>query len=70
MSQIIAGLYKIDKKIGAGGGGVVYLGHHIRLDKKIVLKADKRKLSVGKETLRREVDLLIFAEIHKVSTKI
>lgn len=58
MSQIVAGLYEIDKQIGAGGGGVVYLGHHIRLDKKIVLKADKRKLSVGKEILRREVDLL------------
>ena len=58
MPQIIAGLYEIEKKIGAGGGGIVYLGRHIRLDKPVVLKADKRTLSVGTETLRREVDLL------------
>ena len=58
MPQIIAGLYELRTQIGAGGGGVVYLGRHIRLDKDIVLKADKRSLSVGTETLRREVDML------------
>jgi len=58
MSQIIAGIYEIEKEIGSGGGGVVYLGRHIRLDKPVVLKADKRSLSVGEETLRREVDML------------
>lgn len=58
MAVIIADIYEINQKIGAGGGGIVFLGRHIRLDKKIVLKADKRKLSVGKEKLRREVDLL------------
>lgn len=49
MSQVIAGIYELKEKIGAGGGGVVYLGEHIRLRKPIVLKADKRKLSVGEE---------------------
>lgn len=58
MSLIIAGLYEINKQIGAGGGGVVYLGTHLRLGKSVVLKADKRSLSAGEETLRREVDLL------------
>lgn len=58
MSQIIAGIYEIQEKIGAGGGGVVYLGRHTRLDKKVVLKADKRTLSTGTEALRREVDML------------
>lgn len=58
MSQVIAGIYEIQQKIGAGGGGIVYLGEHIRLHKRIVLKADKRKLSTGEEALRREVDLL------------
>ncbi len=58
MATVIAGLYEIGEEIGAGGGGVVYLGRHIRLDKKIVLKADKRKLSTAPEKLRREVDLL------------
>lgn len=58
MPQVIAGTYELKEKIGAGGGGVVYLGRHIRLDKPVVLKADKRTLSIGTETLRREVDLL------------
>lgn len=58
MTQIIAGLYEIQNQIGAGGGGIVYLGRHIRLDKQIVLKADKRKLSADTETLRREADML------------
>lgn len=58
MPQVIAGVYELEKKIGAGGGGVVYLGRHMRLDKPVVLKADKRTLSIGTETLRREVDLL------------
>ena len=58
MTQLIAGLYEIQNKIGAGGGGVVYLGRHTRLNKLVVLKADKRTLSVGTEKLRREVDML------------
>ena len=56
--KIIAGLYEIDEKIGAGGGGVVYLGRHMRLHKLVVLKADKRSLSTKAESLRREVDML------------
>lgn len=58
MSQIIAGLYEIEEKIGAGGGGIVYLGQHIRLKKKVVLKADKRSLNTDEASLRREVDFL------------
>lgn len=58
MSRVIAGIYEIDRQIGAGGGGVVYLGRHLRLDKQVVLKADKRRLSTATETLRREVDML------------
>ncbi len=58
MSQIIAGTYEILGKIGSGGGGIVYLGRHLRLDKEIVLKADKRSLAAKQEVLRREVDML------------
>ncbi|MBR4082988.1 MAG: protein kinase [Lachnospiraceae bacterium] len=58
MTQLIAGLYEIQNQIGAGGGGIVYLGRHTRLNKLIVLKADKRTLSVGTDKLRREVDML------------
>lgn len=58
MSRIIAGIYEIQQKIGAGGGGVVYLGMHLRLNKRVVLKADKRTLNTETEALRREVDML------------
>ena len=34
------------------------MGWHLRLQKPVVLKADRCTLSAGMETLRREVDLL------------
>lgn len=58
MSRVIAGIYEIQEQIGAGGGGIVYLGRHLRLEKQIVLKADKRSLNKKPEALRREVDML------------
>ncbi|MBQ9349106.1 MAG: serine/threonine protein kinase, partial [Oscillibacter sp.] len=58
MPEIIAGIYEIQKEIGSGGGGIVYLGKHLRLGKTIVLKADKRSLTAKPEALRREVDAL------------
>lgn len=58
MPNIIASTYEIEREIGSGGGGVVYLGRHLRLGKWIVLKADKRTLSTKPEVLRREVDAL------------
>lgn len=58
MPQIIASTYELQEEIGSGGGGIVYLGRHIRLDKPVVLKADKRTLTAKPETLRREVDAL------------
>lgn len=58
MSRIIAGMYELQYKIGSGGGGIVYLGRHLRLDKLVVLKADKRTLNTKSELLRREVDML------------
>ncbi len=58
MSQVIAGIYEIQDQIGSGGGGIVYLGRHLRLEKEIVLKADKRSLNTKPEMLRREVDML------------
>ena len=58
MSQIIAGTYEIIGQIGSGGGGIVYLANHLRLGKRVVLKADKRRLTTKPEALRREVDVL------------
>ena len=42
MSEIIASTYEVLRKIGEGGGGVVYLANHLRLNKLVVMKADKR----------------------------
>lgn len=58
MSDIITSTYEIESKIGSGGGGNVYLARHLRLNKKVVLKEDKRKITVRPELLRREVDVL------------
>lgn len=58
MSEIIASTYELIEKIGSGGGGNVFLANHLRLGKKVVLKADKRKITTRPELLRREVDVL------------
>lgn len=58
MGRVIADIYEILDQIGAGGGGVVYLGRHLRLDKQIVLKADRRTLNTDANVLRREVNML------------
>ncbi len=58
MSHIIASVYEIIGKLGAGGGGTVYLANHLRLGKKVVLKVDKRKITTSEKLLRREVDIL------------
>lgn len=58
MSNIIDSTYEIIGKLGAGGGGVVYLANHLRLGKKVVLKVDKRSINTRAELLRREVDIL------------
>lgn len=58
MAEIIAGTYELKEKLGQGGGGVVYLARHLRLDKNVVLKADRRKVTTREELLRREVNTL------------
>lgn len=58
MAEIIASTYELLDRLGAGGGGVVYLAKHIRLEKEVVLKADKRKITTDPALLRREIDVL------------
>lgn len=62
MNEIIGGAYQIIDYLGSGGGGVVYLAMHRRLNKKVVLKADKRDLTTSPDLLRKEVDIL--KELH------
>lgn len=56
--SLIANTYNINEQIDSGGGSIVYLAEHTRLNIKIVLKADKRTLIAKPEVLRREVDTL------------
>ena len=58
MEEVIASTYRIIKKLGSGGGGNVYLADHLRLNKKVVLKADKRRVTTKTALLRREADVL------------
>lgn len=58
MARIIASTYEVQRELGSGGGGIVYLARHLRLGKEVVLKADKRTLTARPEVLRREVDAL------------
>lgn len=58
MGKIIASTYEILQEIGSGGGGVVYLGRHLRLNKQIVLKAYKKTGAARPASLSREVDAL------------
>lgn len=53
MEEVIASTYRIIKKLGSGGGGNVYLADHLRLNKKVVLKADKRRITTKTALLRR-----------------
>lgn len=58
MDELLLNTYEVLKELGAGGGGVVYLARHTRLDKFVVLKADRRKITTSSEVLRREVESL------------
>lgn len=58
MAQLIGGTYEVLREIGAGGGGIVYLGRHLRLGKFVVLKASRQTMTKHPELLRREVDAM------------
>ena len=45
--------YKIEKKIGAGGMGEVYLAHDAKLDKRVALKVLPEKLAAHTDRLQR-----------------
>ena len=38
VGKVIQGRYRIERRLGAGGMGVVFLAHHIHLDKPFALK--------------------------------
>ena len=58
LPEEITQTYIIDKAIGEGGAGVVYLATHTRLKKKVVLKKIKGAISTDFVNSRAEVDIL------------
>ncbi|MDO4617670.1 MAG: protein kinase [Lachnospiraceae bacterium] len=55
--RILDGLYQIEREIGQGGTGIIYLARHLRLNKYVVVKKIKDHFN-GKINERIEVDIL------------
>ena len=56
--KIIGDIYEVTGELGSGGGGVVYRARHTRLDKDVVIKVDKRRLTRSRDLYLREVNVL------------
>lgn len=54
----IGSVYRIIKRIGSGGGGIVYIAYHKGLEKYVILKEDRKGIYIAEEEQRREVDVL------------
>ena len=55
--SVINDTYRIDEKIGAGGGGTVYKAYHLRLQKYVVVKRINDAW-VGVMESRKEADII------------
>jgi tRNA A-37 threonylcarbamoyl transferase component Bud32/tetratricopeptide (TPR) repeat protein len=57
MTDLLAGRYRIDSPLGAGGMGEVFLAHDMRLERRVAIKwlhPDHEQDLVARERLRRE----------------
>ena len=75
MTDLLAGRYRIDSPLGAGGMGEVFLAHDIRLERRVAIKwlhPDHEQDLVARERLRREalaaaaLDHPFICKIHEI----
>jgi len=50
--------YRVECELGSGGGGIVYKAWHSRLNKYVVIKADKQGIAADPDSCRNEADAL------------
>jgi len=57
LSESLAGQYRIDREIGAGGMATVYLAHDLRHERKVAIKVLRPELAavIGAERFLREI---------------
>lgn len=55
--MVLGGTYEIIGKIGLGGGGVIFLARHLRLQTDVVVKKIKDDV-LGRVESRKESDIL------------
>ena len=58
MNDFVDSTYRIETRLGAGGGGTVYKAWHMRLQKHVVIKEYKRGVSDSVQARRNEVEAL------------
>jgi len=58
MPAVVAGKFRVERRVGAGGMGVVYRGHDLALDRVVALKTLPRLSSGASERLGREARVM------------
>ncbi len=53
IGQVLSGLYKIDRRIGEGGMGRVYMAVHIHLNKPFAVKVLSEKIATNRQAVER-----------------